>query len=302
MGFFTFPYRAVSLSAMHRKAPSIERLLRLMTRLRSPRGCPWDRQQTHASLKQNLIEECYEAVDAIESGDAAALCEELGDLLLQIVFHAQMAREARQFDFERVARTIADKLVRRHPHVFGSGRLRHAGEVLAQWHEIKRNEKRGRGKGQESVLEGVPKHLPALMKAQEVQKKAAGVGFDWARVEEVLGKVEEELQETRRALRSGSRRRLREEVGDLLFAVVNLARFQKLDAEDCLNGTVKKFRRRFEQIEREMRRRGRRLEDCSLAELDAVWERSKGWRRRAGGNKKAAGRGVLPLSGAARGR
>jgi len=249
----------------------MDQLLRIMARLRSPRGCPWDREQTHASIKQNLIEEAYEVVDAIESRDDAALCEELGDVLLQVVFHAQMAGEKRRFDFDDVAASISDKLVRRHPHVFGKGRLRTADQVLAQWHAIKEHERNGR----KSVLDGVPKHLPALMKAQEVQKKAARVGFDWKRSGDVLAKVEEELGELKRALRRGRGRAVREELGDLLFAVVNLARFRKLDAEDALNQAVKKFRRRFAQIEREVNRRGKKLEDCSLEELDAIWDRAK---------------------------
>jgi tetrapyrrole methylase family protein/MazG family protein len=248
-----------------------------MARLRSPRGCPWDREQTHASIKQNLVEECYEAVDAIEARDNAALCEELGDLLLQIVFHAQMAREAGKFDFDDVANSIADKLVRRHPHVFGRNKLKTADQVLTQWHAIKKTEKNRR----RSVLDGVPKHLPALMKAHEVQKKAARVGFDWKKSADVLAKVEEELVELKRAMVRNRRREIEEEFGDLLFSVVNLARFQKYDAEDALNQTVKKFRRRFDQIEREIARRGKQLEDCSLEELDSIWNRAK--RKKKGG-------------------
>jgi tetrapyrrole methylase family protein/MazG family protein len=249
----------------------IDRLLRIMARLRSRRGCPWDREQTHQSIKQNVIEEAYETLDAIESRDPEALCEELGDLLLQIVFHAQMAREAGRFRFDDVARSIAEKLVRRHPHVFGRNKLQTAGQVLTQWHEIKKSEKNGR----KSVLDGVPRHLPALMRAHETQKKAARVGFDWKRTADVLAKVEEELRELKRAMRTGRRRDIEEEIGDLLFAVVNLARFQKLDAEDALRRTIGKFRRRFGQIERELRRRGKKLEDCSLEEMDAIWERAK---------------------------
>jgi tetrapyrrole methylase family protein/MazG family protein len=255
----------------HSPVKPIDRLLRIMARLRSRRGCPWDREQTHASIKQNLIEECYEAVEAIEARDDGALCEELGDLLLQIVFHAQMAREAGEFDFDDVAHSIADKLVRRHPHVFGRNRLKTAEQVLTQWHAIKKTEKNGR----RSVLDGVPKHLPALMKAHEIQKKAARVGFDWKKSTDVLAKVEEELSELKRAMKRKRRREIEEEFGDLLFAVVNLARFQKYDAEEALNQTVKKFRRRFEQIEQEIARRGKKLEDCSLEELDAIWNRVK---------------------------
>lgn len=256
---------------MAAKEKPIDRLRRIMSRLRSPKGCPWDREQTHQSIKQNLIEECYEVVDAIESGDADALCDELGDLLLQVVFHAQMAREEDHFDFDDVANSIAEKLVRRHPHVFGKNKLKTANQVLTQWHHIKKSEVHRR----KSILDGAPKHLPALMKAQEVQKKAARVGFDWSNVDDVRLKVEEERAELATAMRSGRRRQIEEELGDLLFAVVNLARVQKIDAEDALNRTVKKFRRRFQQIEREIARRGKKLEDCSLAELDAIWDKVK---------------------------
>lgn len=246
-----------------------------MARLRSRRGCPWDREQTHESLKANLIEEAYEVVDAIEAGNDHALCEELGDLLLQVVFHAQMAKEARRFDFDDVAASIAEKLVRRHPHVFGANKLATADQVLAQWHEIKKTEG-GKAKAErKSALDGVPKHLPALMKSQEIQKKAARVGFDWKRAGDVVAKIDEEIGELKRAMRQRRKHEVQDELGDLLFAVVNLARFQKLDAEDALNQTVKRFRRRFEQIEREVARRGKRVEDCSLGELDAIWERAK---------------------------
>jgi tetrapyrrole methylase family protein/MazG family protein len=261
---------------MSPKPKSIDRLLEIMARLRSPRGCPWDREQTHRSIKQNLIEECYEVVDAIETGDDHELCEELGDLLLQVVFHAQMAREKRQFNFDDVAHAIAEKLVRRHPHVFGRNKLKTADQVLTQWHEIKKTEARSKKSGsRKSVLDGVPKHLPALMKAQEIQKKAARVGFDWKNLDDVLAKVEEELGELKRAMRRKKRAEIQDELGDLLFAVVNLARFQKLDAEDALNQTTRKFRRRFDQIEREVARRGKQLKDCSLEELDAIWDQAK---------------------------
>ncbi len=269
---------------MARRKKTIDELLQIMARLRSPRGCPWDREQTHESIKQNLVEECYEAVDAIEARDDHALCEELGDVLLQVVFHSQMAKEARRFDFDAVAASIAEKLVRRHPHVFGRNKLHSAEQVLAQWHEIKKREaKHPRSAVRKSVLDGVPHHLPALMKAHEVQKKAARVGFDWKRLDDVAAKVEEELGELRRAMRRGARREIGEELGDLLFAVVNLARFQKFDAEDALNQTVKKFRRRFAHIEREIARRGKKLSESSLEEMDAIWDQAK--KRGIGGGR-----------------
>jgi len=254
---------------------NIARLLRIMTRLRAPDGCPWDREQTHRSLRPYLIEECYEACDAIDEGDAAALREELGDLLLQIVFHAQVATEAGEFDFDAVAKAIADKLVNRHPHVFGTGKLKTSAEVLAQWDVIKKREKSRR-----SILDGVPHSLPALLRADKLQRKAARVGFDWRRAEDVLAKIEEELQELKDALARKRRRHVAEELGDILFAVTNLARFQKLAAEDLLNQTNRKFITRFQYIERAVAAQGKRLADCTLEELDALWNEAKKKRRR----------------------
>jgi tetrapyrrole methylase family protein/MazG family protein len=263
---------------MPQQIKNVKRLLNLMARLRAPNGCPWDRQQTHRSLRRYLIEECYEAVDAIESGDDEALKEELGDLLLQVVFHAQLARERRRFDFDKVAAGIADKLVARHPHVFGGRTLDTAGQVLKQWNALKKAQKGRQPPGASSVTDGVPRHLPALMKAEAVQKKVAKVGFDWKREEEVLAKIEEELREVKQQLRAAKSKRasrLGEELGDLLFAVVNLARFRRLHAEQLLNQSVKKFVRRFRAVEARLRRRGKRPEDCLLAELDAIWEAVK---------------------------
>jgi tetrapyrrole methylase family protein/MazG family protein len=264
---------------MSQRTKNLQRLLDIMARLRGRNGCPWDREQTHRSLRRYLVEECYEVIDAIESGDDEHLKEELGDLLLQVVFHAQLAREERRFDFYEVAGVIADKLVHRHPHVFGNKKLHTAEQVLSQWDALKRAEKgRARPLGAPSVTDGIPKHLPALMKAEEVQKKVAKVGFDWSKAEDVLAKIEEEVREVKKELReakSKKKTKLDEELGDLLFAVVNLARFRKLHAEELLNHSVKKFTKRFRAVEAELRRRGKRPEDCSLAELDAVWEKVK---------------------------
>ena len=260
------------------------RLLEIMQRLRGPRGCPWDREQTHRSLRRHLVEETYEVLDAIEAGDHAALREELGDLLLQVVFHAQLAREARRFDFDDIARAIADKLVHRHPHVFGGRQLTTSDQVVQQWEVIKQGEKAPPA----SILHGVPRALPALLKAEKVQKKVARVGFDWRDVQDVVAKVEEELHELKHALATRRRRGVEEELGDLLFATVNLARFEGLQAEDLLHRAVRKFTARFQQVERAVRRQGRRLEDCSLAELDALWERAK--RRARRGTRAARGR------------
>jgi len=243
-----------------------------MARLRAPGGCPWDRRQTHESIKLNLIEEAYETLDAIEAGDKAALIEELGDLLMQVVFHAQMAKERGRFDFEDVARAIANKLVARHPHVFGRRKLRTAGQVLDQWHVLKAREK---GHKRPSLTDGVPRHLPALMRAQEIQKKVARVGFDWTDADGVLDKIGEELRELRHELKHRRRRKVAEELGDLIFALVNLARFHKFQAEDLLNQCTKKFITRFCKIEAALAARGRKLSEATLEEMEAEWKKAK---------------------------
>jgi MazG family protein len=262
---------------MPRHTSQIKRLLGIMARLRAPGGCPWDRQQSHASIKHNVIEEAYEVVDAVESRDGADLREELGDLLLQVVFHAQMAKEKKRFDFEDVARAIADKLVSRHPHVFGNRKLRTAGQVLDQWHKLKHAEKKHK---RPSVTDGVPRHLPALMRAQDVQKKVARVGFDWSRADEVLDKIEEELRELRHEIKRGHRRKTAEELGDLLFALVNLARFQEFQAEDLLNQCTRKFVARFRKVEAALAARGKQPHESTLEEMEAEWQKAKRRRKR----------------------
>ncbi|HUK83402.1 MAG TPA: nucleoside triphosphate pyrophosphohydrolase [Verrucomicrobiae bacterium] len=255
---------------MATQTKNIARLLRIMARLRGPKGCPWDREQTHRSIRHNLIEECYEALDAMDADNMAEFRDELGDLLLQVVFHAQMASETGEFNFDSIAKSIADKLVRRHPHVFGRKRVDTSIEVLKQWEAIKKKEKNSH-----SIVAEIPRSLPALLKADKVQRKVARVGFDWRRVDDVVAKVEEELRELKGALASGDRRQFEEELGDLLFAAVNLARFEGLHAEELLNRTISKFVARFQQIERAVHKSGRRLEDCTLEELDALWESAK---------------------------
>jgi tetrapyrrole methylase family protein/MazG family protein len=257
---------------MAKRTNHLVQLLQIMQRLRGPRGCPWDRQQTHRSLRRYLVEETYEVLDAIDAGNHVALQEELGDLLLQIVFHAQLANEAGRFNFDDVAGAIADKLVHRHPHVFGGRQLKTSAQVLQQWEIIKQGEK---GATPSSILHNVPRALPALMKAEKVQKKVARVGFDWREVKDVVAKVEEELHELKHAMATGKRKDFEEELGDLLFATVNLARFEGLQAEELLHRTIRKFTRRFQQVERRVHRQGRRLEDCTLEELDALWEAAK---------------------------
>ncbi len=250
----------------------IEQLRAIVERLRAPDGCPWDREQTHATLRAGLIEEAYEVVEAINRRDDANLCEELGDLLLQSVFHAQIAAEERRFNFDDVARGIAEKLLRRHPHVFGDAHCADSAEVLRKWDEIKRAEKVA---PQASVLDGVSGGLPALLRAEKVQKKAARVGFDWTEIRPVLDKIREELAEVELEIPRGGAA-LEEEVGDLLFAMVNLARKLKIDGETALHGATEKFSRRFRSVESLAEKRKLQMDQLSLPELDRLWEEVKG--------------------------
>jgi MazG family protein len=267
-----------------------EALVAVQARLRAPGGCPWDREQTHDTLRPYLIEEAYEVLDALDSGDAAHIAEELGDLLLQVVFHAQLAAEAGRFDICDVVQHIHDKLVRRHPHVFGTVKAETAEEVLKNWEELKAEEKRaalGRkaGKGGEelrapakSVLDGVPRTLPALLEGYQLSKRASKVGFDWRTAPEILDKLGEEAAELRRELASDSKDRARkeDELGDLLFVCVNLARFMGLDAEIALKKANLKFARRFREMERQAAARGVGLAELSSDELEALWVEAKG--------------------------
>lgn len=253
---------------------SFDDLVAVMHRLLDPDGCPWDREQTHESLKPYLIEEAYEVLDAIDSGSDAHLAEELGDVLLQVVFHAEIAGRDDRFTIDDVVRGISEKLRRRHPHVFGDTTVTGSGEVLRNWEEIKRREKREKPGGG-SVLDGLPRSLPALIRARRIQEKVSRVGFDWARTEEVLMKIEEELGELKAASRENDRAAVEEELGDLLFSVANLARFVSVCPEDALRKTIDKFQRRFQYIERELPKRGKKLGEASLEEMDALWEEVK---------------------------
>ncbi len=257
--------------AMDPKFSPLEQLLRIMARLRAPDGCPWDREQNHASLRQSVIEEAYEVAAAINSGDDENLREELGDLLLQVVFHSQMAGEEGRFTFDDCARAIVEKLVRRHPHVFGSENAADSTAVLARWEEIKRAEKGSAAEA--SALDGISEGLPGLMRAEKVQKRAAKVGFDWSELPPVIAKVREELAEVEAAI--GDADRVEDEVGDLLFAVVNLARKLKTDGEVALQRATDKFSKRFRAVEALARERGLQLEAMSLAELDTLWDEVK---------------------------
>lgn len=253
-------------------SPGFERLCEIMRRLRAPDGCPWDREQTHASLVPGLLEEAYEVADAIRTGDDANLREELGDLLLQVVIHAQIASEEGRFTIEDVAREIGDKLVRRHPHVFGESEARDTGAVLRQWDAIKRAEKSA---GDMPYFAGLTRALPALMLAQKAQTKAARVKFDWQEIADVVAKVDEELREAKEAIAARDAAAMADELGDLLFAVVNLVRKNQLDAETVLAAATEKFIARFHALERELQAQGKQLGAVDLAALDEIWSRVK---------------------------
>ncbi len=253
---------------------TLEEMMVMMDRLRAPGGCPWDRQQDHQTLKPYLIEEAYEVVAAIESGNAAELCEELGDLLLQVVFHSCLAREKGEFTLWEVIDGITRKIYRRHPHVFSGEQADTARQVSLNWQEIKQEEKRGKQK--ETGRFAMPEEFPALMKAQKVQKRAADVGFDWPDIHGAFAKLQEEIEELKNASARGTRENVQEEMGDLFFALVNIARFLGVDAELVLHGTVEKFKRRFQYIEEQVKIRGGDYSGFSLEELDFWWEEAKG--------------------------
>ena len=249
----------------------MKRLEDIVARLRAPDGCPWDRAQDHQTLKPYLIEEAYEVLEALEAGSPDALCEELGDLLLQIVFHAQLGREAGRFDLSDVEAGIVGKMIRRHPHVFGDEPAAESAAVVQErWEQRKRRER-----GAASVLDGVPRALPALRLARRLADKAASVGFDWPDIAGPRAKVTEELGELEEALAAEDADSVREEYGDLLFAVVNLGRFLGVDAEDALRATAAKFERRFRHVEARLFEEGLRPEDTDLERMDALWNDAK---------------------------
>src|SRR5438034_4274487 len=262
-------------------AISFQKLCEIVAKLRAPGGCPWDQEQTHGSLLPALIEEAYEVAEAARAKDDAHFREELGDLLLLIVMHAEIAREAGHFDMDDVIHGLSDKLVRRHPHVFGTSDARDSGAVLKQWEAIKREEK----KADSHYLASLPEALPALMRGQKAQSKAARVNFDWTDVRDVVTKVEEELREMKEAVASlataspsrggQDRARTEEEMGDMLFAVVNLARKCRIDAESAMQGATDKFVTRFNRLEDELKTRGKKLGEVDLAEMDKIWDRIK---------------------------
>ena len=265
----------------------LEQLIAIMDRLRDPReGCPWDREQTFETIAPFTIEEAYEVADAIERGDLDGLKEELGDLLFQVVFHARMAEEAGRFDFEQVAAAICDKLVRRHPHVFGDASIGSATEQTQAWeaHKARERSEHAAAIGDSAgVLDGVPVSLPALSRAAKLQRRAARVGFDWEAVDDIFGKIEEELAELREALRHGDDAdHITEELGDLLFAMVNVARYLERDPEAALRKANAKFERRFRYIEDGLARQGREFQDVTLGDMDALWDEAKNKERTKG--------------------
>lgn len=250
-----------------------QKLVETVARLRAPDGCPWDRQQTHVSLARYAIEETYEVVEAIESGDPARLQDELGDMLLQVLLHAQIASESQHYDIADVCRTIREKLRRRHPHVFADTEVAGVEDVLRNWEEIKRAEPGYEDR--QSALDGVPESLPALMRAAKLSKKAAKTGFDWPDAASIVEKLKEETRELEQAIDRGDEGEIRDEIGDLLFTVVNIARFKQIDPEEALRHMLGRFTRRFTRIEERARETGRDIHEMTLEEMDSVWDEAK---------------------------
>jgi tetrapyrrole methylase family protein / MazG family protein len=250
---------------------SFEAFVEIVAHLRAPNGCPWDREQTHETLRKHLLEESYEAISAIDSGDFADMREEFGDLLLQVVLQSQIANEEEQFNINQVIQGIHSKIVRRHPHVFGDLQVEGVDGVLANWEKLKEKE-RGEKKEEKGLLDGVPLALPALSQAQEYQDRAARVGFDWTGIEGVLDKVREEIEEIKHAETDFE---LASEIGDLLFALVNVARWKHVDAESALRGTNLKFKKRFTYVEQGAKHQKRNLSELSLEEMDSLWNEAK---------------------------
>ncbi|MFQ5963938.1 MAG: nucleoside triphosphate pyrophosphohydrolase [Candidatus Scalinduaceae bacterium] len=252
-------------------------LIKVMEKLRGEEGCPWDKEQTHESLKSCLIEEVYEIVDAVDSRDPEKLKEELADLFFLIIFYCQIADDNNIFNINNLLDVCLEKMTRRHPHVFSNKPLDNASDALSQWNEIKKKEAATKQKGEkkESIVDNIPKHLPALQKAQKLQKKVARVGFDWEMIDDVIAKVDEELEEVKVAIRQKKQGQVAEEMGDLLFAIVNLSRFLKLDSEGLLRSGISKFIDRFKKVENCLAESGKNIEECSLEEMDIIWNEVK---------------------------
>jgi MazG family protein len=260
-----------------------ERLVEIMATLRGPNGCPWDKLQDFDSLKPMLVEEVYEVLEAIENNDFDGLSEELGDVLLHVVFHAHLGKEAGKFDINTVIDKISEKLVRRHPHVFGTETVGTPEEVIKNWEAIKAKEKeqklKSRTPEQRSLLEGIPSKLPAIHEAHQISSRAARVGFDWPDIEGIFDKLQEEVRELRDALadQAGDKRRerLEDEIGDILFVIVNISRYLKIDSESALKRTNRKFKSRFQYMERELAQQGKTLDQTSLEDMEALWQKAK---------------------------
>lgn len=256
---------------MHTRPYTIDDLLAIMDRLRSPDGCPWDQQQTHQSIKNHLIEECYELIEAIDQEDYEGIKEEAGDLLLHVVFHAQIAKEADKFNFSDIVQTLVEKLTRRHPHVFGQQRLNNAEDVVTQWHEIKKMEKPERS----SPLDGIPRGLPALQRAWKLQKIAADNHLDWENSKQIIQKIREETDELSQALHEQSNTAITEELGDLFFTIINLARHLDINPEDALNHANQKFQKRLLYILETASKNNHSLSKASPSEIDKLWQKAK---------------------------
>lgn len=250
---------------------NFQKLLNIMATLRSEKGCPWDKEQTKKSLKPFLIEEAYEVVEALDEGKPEMIKEELGDLLFQIIFHCQIAKEQGEFDIDDVIISVINKMTTRHPHVFGKERFETSEDVLKQWEERKKEE----GKIRKSVLEGVPRGLPALIRAHIIQVKAARVGFNWKRTEDVISKLQEELKEFIAAMESKDQNEIEDELGDIFFVLVNISRFVGVNPEDALRKTISKFISRFRYLEMKIADTGRSLSDMTLEEMDVLWDEAK---------------------------
>jgi MazG family protein len=273
----------MSVNSKNAAGERFDKLVEIMTTLRGPNGCPWDKQQDFSSLKPMLVEEVYEVLEAIDNQDYDGLAEELGDLLLHVVFHAQLGKEASQFDINTVIEKISDKLVRRHPHVFGNESASTPEEVIKNWEAIKAEEKaeklKHRTPEQRSLLEGIPSKLPAIHEAHQISSRAARVGFDWPDIEGIFDKLQEEVHELKEVISAGSdemrRERLEDEIGDMLFVIVNIARYLKIDSESALKRANRKFKARFRYMEGELAKQGKTLEETPLEEMEALWQKAK---------------------------
>jgi tetrapyrrole methylase family protein/MazG family protein len=278
----TFTYINKKGLSMTTDYSGFEKLLEIMKRLRAPGGCPWDAEQTHESLTRYLLEETYEVIEAIDAKSPEHLKEELGDLLLQPVFHAAIAEEAGTFTIHDVIQTLCEKLVRRHPHVFGDMHIADSNAQIVNWEQIKKLEK---GAERASALSGVPPHLPALLRAQKITEKAARVGFDWEHIDQVMAKVMEELHEFEEAMIVGDNEHMEAELGDLLFAIVNLGRFLSINPEEALRKTITRFQQRFQFVEDSLHAQNRHMNDTPLKEMDLLWDEAKKLERCRQGDK-----------------